>query len=239
MKRITIIATALCLSLMTTGCVANKKAPAVTTEAATAGTTAETTASHNVEVELIKLFSHVEGDFEIATVVPKITVDGKEATEINAALSEHIKKEYKLEMDGVNADGMSTRIAWGAKDNTLSIIILANDTSTDYFTAEVFNYDLDTLKDLDDSEVTKRLGMTDDEFFSKTTEIIKKHCEGSGYDLKKSLEAVKYEKITPFIMPDGNPGVLGCICYGEDSQFSGLESMRCFNMKTMERASFS
>ena len=50
---------------------------------------------------------------------------------------------------------------------------------------------------------------------------------------------VKYEKITPFIMPDGNPGVLGCICYGEDSQFSGLESMRCFNMKTMERASFS
>ena len=135
---------------------------------------------------------------------------------------------------------MSTTIAWGAKDNTLSIVICASETFTDFYTRDVFNYDLDTLKAIEDSEVTKRLGMTDDEFFAKTKEILTSFCENnpSVYDLNKTLESVKYDKITPFVTPDGMPGVLCPLCFPEGSQFSGADSMRCFNMTTMKQEYF-
>lgn len=261
MKKTALISTALCLSLMATGCVSSKKTPATenqatTTEVTTEATTDTTvpseattgdvksseaaTGSHKVKVELITLVKSLEGESEYTMVVPKITVDGKEATEINESLSKYIKENYKLEVNEDHADGMSTKIFWGVKDNTLSIIICADETFTDYFTRDVFNYDLDTLKTLEDSEVTKRLGMTDEAFFAKTTEILKKYCEKnpSSYDLDKTLASVKYDKITPFVMPDGTPGVLCPICYSADSQFSGSDSMRCFNMTTMEHEIF-
>ena len=251
MKRVTILSTALCLSLMATGCFGSLNTPASesgnqptdaptaeeTTEAPSAEseTSGDVKVSHEVNVETVTIMTYSDGVNELVNVVPKIIVDGEEATEINASLSDYIQKTYPMEKNGDYVDGWSTKIKWGANENTVSIIIYASDTSTDYYTCEVFNYDLDTLTELDDHEVTKRLGMTDEEFFSKTEAIVKKYCDdGRAYDPDKSLEAVNYDKATPFITPDGNPGVSVCLIYSQDTQFMGAEGVRCFNMTTME-----
>ena len=169
MKKTAIISTALCLSLLAAGCTSNEPTqgtePSATTEASVtteAETSSETTtepakAEHQVTVEEVVLLSSKEGAFEYKSVVPKIIVDGKEATEINEALSNYIQQAYPLEMDGDHASGMATRLAWGVKDNIISIVIYAGETFTDYFNYDVFNYDLDTLKGADSSRLTEIL----------------------------------------------------------------------------------
>lgn len=191
--------------------------------------------SHDVKVEAVAVRSFGKGDSKVSTIVPKISVDGKEATEINDYLSDYIQKKYPLKENGDYADGLYTRLRCGAKDNILSIIILASDTSSDYFTREVINYDLDTLKKLESSDVTKSLGMTDDAFFNKVKDIIKAACKDDAYDLDKSLALVNYDKVTPFILPDGTIGISASLIYSDQTQFTGSECVRCFNMSSMER----
>ena len=161
-------------------------------------------------------------------------VDGKEATEINASLSDYLQKMYPMEKNGDYADGTSTRLEWGVMDNIVSIVIFASDTSSDYYTIEAFNYDLDTLTSLEDSEVTKRLDMTDDELFGKAEKLLRDLCNERDYDLEKSIAEINYDKITPFITSEGTPGVLGRIVYPAGSQFAGLESMRYFDLGAIE-----
>ncbi len=221
---------------MLIGCSSNQNTPASeppisTTEAAKP--------SQQVTVEELSRITLSEGTTELTSTYPKLIVNGKEADEINTSLREYIQKTYPMEKKGDYVDGYTVRYAWGAKDNTVSIVIIASAVSEDFFTSEVFNYDLDTLKPQKDSEVAKCLGMTDDEFFSKTADIYRNYCGGrADFDLEKSIAAINYDKITPFIMPDGNPGVAGCVYYSADSQFGGLESVRCFNMSTMEMEYF-
>lgn len=249
MKKTAIISTALCLSLMAAGCYGNTGTPSGESQASSdTGVNAVTetveseiteasgaeSVQHDVTVEVITEQTYSADTYELTSVVPKITVDGVEATAINSALSSHIHENYPMKIDGNNVDGFSTRIVWGIKDNTVSIVICASETFTDYYTREVFNYDLDTLTELDDHEVTKRLGMTDEEFFTRTTAIIEKYCENPAYDHDKSLADISYDKVTPFVLPDGTAGVLGCVVYSNDTQFAGSTSMRGFNMTTME-----
>ena len=235
MKKITIVSVALCLSILASGCTTNE--PAQASKPTTVTTAEETTkAAHQVNVEVVTLQSSADGDQQ---VVPKITVDGVEAAEINNTLSSYIQTEYPLDIYDDYADGMATKIYWGVKDNVLTIVIHAHETFTDYFTYDVFNYDLDTLKAMDDSEVVKSLGMTDEEFISKTSEIVKNFCSERDYDLDKSLAAVGYENCTPFVTPDGTPGVAASIYFPADSQFGGGASLRCFNMATMEPVNFA
>lgn len=254
MKKLKLISTALCLSLLATGCVSNQKTPASeqTTAAATTAVTTEATteapaeattaapeeakASHQVNVDIIKKMTYSDGTNEYNSVEPQIIVDGKAATEINKALSDYIQKNYPMKKEGNNVDGYSTSIAWGVKDNILSIVIKAGAMDCDYFTHDVFNYDLDTLKAIDDKEVTKSFGMTDDELFSKAKDIVNKFCSErkDSYDLEKSLASINYDKLTPFILPDGKPGVACSIAYGKDGQFGGSDGVRIFNLTTME-----
>lgn len=193
------------------------------------------TGDHQVTVVIDTLESVESAGREITSIVPRLFVDGKEATEINASLSAYIQKEYPLEKDGDYVDGWSTKLSsWGVKDNIVSIVIFAGDTSSDYSTYEAFNYDLDTMKALENSEVTKRLGMTDEELFDKTAEIIKNFCNKRNYNLDKSLALINYDKITPFVMEDGTPGVMACVVPPDDSQFAGSESRCRFSLTTME-----
>ena len=250
MKKLKLISTALCLSLLATGCVSNQKTPAATNAATTAATTeataatsaapeesaAESKTAHVVNVDIIKKMTYSDGTNEYNSVEPQIIVDGKAATEINKALSAYIEKNYPMKKEGNNVDGYATQIAWGVKDNILSIVIKAGAMDCDYFTHDAFNYDLDTLKAIDDKEVTKRFGMTDDELFSKAKDIITKFCSErkDSYDLEKSLASINYDKLTPFILPDGTPGVACSIAYGKDGQFGGSDGVRIFNLTTME-----
>lgn len=250
MKKTAILSTALCLSLLAAGCTCNGTAPtseptatepsAVITETETSKETEEPTAEpangpHQVTVEIVTLQSSKDGEYK--QVVPNVIVDGKEAMDINNTLSSYIQKEYPLEIFDDHADGMATRLYWGVKDNVLSIVIFAGETFTDYYTYDVFNYDLDTLKGIDNGEAVKSLGMTEEEFISKTSEIVNSYCTDYGYDLEKSLAAVNLEKCKPFVLPDGTIGVAASIAYPADSQFSG-EGTKCFNLATKEPAVF-
>ena len=238
MKKITVISLALCLSLMAAGCSGNTNAtpsdPVIISSGTetSATTTVETTqAAHTVTVEILSKTTLEDSAGEYSSVCPKLIVDGKEATEINESISSYIKTNYPLEKVDDYVEGYTTHYSWGFTGNMVSIVIYSGDVCEDYGTCEVFNYDLDTLKPLDDSEVVKRFGMTDDEFYSKTAEIITNYCSGiSELDLDKSLAAISYDKVTPYVTPEGNPGVACCIIYADGSQFSGLETVRTFDM---------
>ena len=201
-------------------------------QTSTADLTAEAPkASHQVTVEDYSKTTFTEGTSEYTQITPKLIVDGKEATDINSKLNDYIQAEYPLEKNGDYVNGYTTRYEWGYKDNVVSIVIYASYKGEDYFTCEVFNYDLDTLQPLESGEVTKRFAMTDDVLFSKAADIYTDFCDGkSFYDLEKSIASINYDNLTPFIMPDGNPGVAGGIYYSSDSLFSGSVSVRIFNL---------
>ena len=230
MNRLAILSSALCLSLVFAGCANNRKS----TEGETpASTTAESAVpSHQVTVEDLTREVITLGDTEYIRSCPKLIVDGVEATEINNAISEHVEETYPFEqISEINADGYETLYKWGVKDNTVSIVIYASAVCEDYYTVEVYNYDVETLTPLEDTEVAKRLGMTDEEFFDRTAEIFNERYGGiADIDLEKSIAQIDYYNITPYITPEGKPGVAACIYYSRDSQFCGMESMRCFEM---------
>ena len=230
MKRLKIISAALCLLITVAGCSVNKKAPA--SEAATdTSVTDKETSSHQVTVEDLTRNVISSGETDYISSCPKLIVDGAEATEINTAISEHITAEYPLIYDEGYVDGYETLYKWGVKNNTVSIVVYAVSVSEDYYTVEVYNYDLDTLSPLEDTEVAKRLGMTDEEFFNKTAEIFtERYGDVRDIDVVKSIEQIDYYNITPYITPEGNPGVAAYIYYAQDSQFCGMESMRCFDL---------
>ncbi|MCR4556487.1 MAG: hypothetical protein K5779_01515 [Saccharofermentans sp.] len=52
--------------------------------------------------------------------------------------------------------------------------------------------------------------------------------------LGRSISEINYENVTPFVAPDGNPGVSGKIY--TNTQF--FEMVCCFNMTTMSRENF-
>ena len=255
MKSLKILATTSLISalvLASAGCAGAETSEAVTSDTESQTTASETTAEATEESVLTELISSHQVsvvDFseitltdingvEYSNVCPKLIVDGEEATEINESLSKYLKETYPIEMNGDYVDGFETSYVWGYNDDTVSIVIFAGYLSEDYYTYEAFNYDLDTLEPLEAGEVTKRLGMTDDELFSKTADILTAYCDGTSYDLDKCIENNNYNNITPFILPDGNAGVTAGIYYSADSQFSGAVSVRCFDMTTMERTTF-
>lgn len=246
MKKITIVSAMLCMSLLASGCTGKPKtlssqahvsnSTAVTTEAVT---TKAATGSHTVSVEELSKDSYTdEYNDTYTSVYPKIIVDGKEAAEINESLKSFIQKTYPLrtKTEYGYLEGYEITYSWGANANTISVIIRVSAIKSDYYTNEVFNYDLDTLKTIDDSEVVKRLGMTDDEFFSKTAEVLKKEMgENRTFDLDKTLSSLNYDKLTPMITPDGNPGVLAALDYAAGEQFGGLVNAMRFDLKAMKR----
>lgn len=189
--------------------------------------------SHEVRVETVTLQRLDDGNYIFATLIPKIFVDGKEASEINSFLDEYIQKKYPLKIEGNHADGTSVKFDCGVKDSILSISLLTSATDCDYFSGEVLNFDLDTQKQLDSHEVTKFFGMTDEELFAKVKDIMKDYCKTdeksySAYDYEESAALINYDKITPYIMPDGSKGVSVTLIYSEQTQFYGLECQRSF-----------
>lgn len=232
MKKLAIVSAVLCLTILAAGCTTNKKAPAGESPDSSDAVVAESAApSHEVTVEDLTRNVISRGEIDYISSCPKLIVDGVEATEINTAISEHVQEAYPLEFDGEYIDGYETMYKWGVNGNTVSIVIYALYVSEDYYTVEVYNYDLDTLEPLEDTEVAKRLGMTDEEFFDKTADIFTaRYSDVRDIDLERSIAQIDYYNITPYITPEGNPGVAACIYYAQDSQFCGAESVRCFDL---------
>ena len=232
MKRLQIVSAVLCLSLLFAGCTFNQDAPA--NESQTKVTEEEVTA-HKVVVEDYTNTILEDSTGEYVSRYPKLIVDGKEAIDINDSLIRHIQSDYPMEKEDDYVYGYQTYYKWGVKDNVVSIIIYASYISEDFYTTEIYNYDLDTLEAMEDREVTEVLGLTDNQLFDRTAEVYKNYCSDlAAFDLDKSIAGISYDTITPFVTPDGKPGVAGSIVYSQDSQFGGMECLKCFDIETME-----
>ncbi|MBR6879520.1 MAG: hypothetical protein IKN14_00360 [Clostridiales bacterium] len=240
MKRKAIFATALCLSLMVAGCSSGSddkeskeseaKSSAAATEESTEGSTEAPAPTHEVTVDTVVVMAYSDGVYDYTSVVPNLIVDGQEAGDINAEISNYIREKYPMTIEDDFVDGYTTSLEWGTTGNTVSIVIYASDIYSDYFTCEVFNFDLDTLTAIDDSEVAKRLGYGEDEFLGKAAEVIRAYCEGKDFDLDKCVSSVSFDTLTPFITSEGGAAVAATLYFAPDSQFSGSESVRVFNL---------
>ena len=268
MKRTTIISVMLCLSLMAAGCTKTQKIPASGTSASAVTTeTSQTEATqtefshpetsetemtvpenmkprkstHEVAVEELSRTVLLDKSAEHVSYYPKLIVDGKEATEINSSLQSLIQQKYPMEKkDSGSVEGYHVRYEWGVRENTVSILVIATAIGEDYYVLyEAFNYDLDTLKELNDSDVANRFGMTDEEFFAKVSDCYRNVWDKQmPYDsdtnkekayLDKSLAAINYENVTPFVTPAGYPGVVSRIY----TSYERSEQVVCINMANM------
>ena len=224
-------------------------------EVASSSEVAETS-SEVVETSEVEVPAHVEvttqlemmltddNGNEFRMIIPKLIVDGKEATAINAALKEFVEQNHPLEktsyMDGDTekwyVDGEETSYEWGVKGNVVSIVIQADETFTDGFGYDIFNYNVDTLEAASNEEVIRAFGMTVDEFNGKVADAYRAYWNSSTYlqeymaDLDKSIDAIP-TNVTPFVTPDGNAGAAGLI-YNSGSQFS--ERIKCFDLEMLE-----
>lgn len=204
---------------------------------------AEVPAHVEVTDQLVMTLADDSGD-EFIMIIPKLIVDGKEATAINAALKEFVEQNHPLEktsyMDGDTEKwyvvGEETSYEWGVKGNMVSIVIQADETFTDGFCYDIFNYNVDTLEAASNEEVIKAFGMTVDEFDGKVADAYRAYWNSSTYlqeymaDLDKSIDAIP-TNVTPFVTPDGNAGAAGLI-YISGSQFP--EKIKCFDLETLE-----
>ena len=232
-KRPVILAAVLCLSLLTTGFSAVLKTPSV--ELKNEKTT------HQVSVVDGSRTAIMDKIGEYVSRCPKLIVDGKEAAEINSSLQSLIQNKYPMEKkDSGSVEGYHVRYEWGVRENTVSILVIATAISEDYYVLyEAFNYDLDTLKALDSSDVAAGFGMTDEEFFAKVSDCYRNVWDKQmPYDsdtskekayLDKSLAAINYENVTPFVTPAGYPGVV-CRIY---TSYERSEQVVCINMANM------
>lgn len=224
-------------------------------EVASSSEVAETS-SEVVETSEVEVPAHVEvttqlemmltddNGNEFRMIIPKLIVDGKEATAINAALKEFVEQNHPLEktsyMDGDtekwSVDGEETSYEWGVKGNMVSIVIQADETFTDGFRYDIFNYNVDTLEAASNEEVIRAFGMTVDEFNGKVADAYRAYWNSETYlqkymaDLDKSIDAIP-TNVTPFVTPDGGAGAAGLI-YNSGSQFS--ERIKCFDLETHE-----
>ena len=174
---------------------------------------------------------------------PKLIVDGKEATQINSSLHSYIQNKYPMEKPDKNGsvEGYHVSYEWGVRGNTVSILLIIhvmNDPNDQYYHLyEAFNYDLDTLKQLEGSEVAKRFGLNDEQFFAKVADLYAHYWEcqlGGDSDesksvLKKNVKAISYENVTPFITPGGYPGAVCTITVPDRNN----KQVVCFNMVNM------
>lgn len=203
---------------------------------------AEVPAHVEVTDQLVMTLADDSGEYSM--IIPKLIVDGKEATAINAALKEFVEQNHPLEktsyMYGDTEKwyvvGEETSYEWGVKGNMVSIVIRADETFTDGIFYDIFNYNVDTLEAASKEEVIKAFGMTVDEFNGKVADAYRAYWNSSTYlqeymaDLDKSIEAIP-SNATPFVTPDGNAGAAGLIYYS-GSQFP--ERIECFDLETIE-----
>ena len=215
------------------------------TSESTSETTEAPAPSHKVEVtdQSVTVLTDDEGQ-EYKTIIPKIIVDGKEADAINAALSDFINENYRLEKVEVSdddyttcyVDGMTTRYAWGVRGDIISVIIISSETFTDGVGYDIFNYNADTLQPAGNDEVISSFGMTEDEFNSKVADAYRVFWESQTWlkddkaGLDNSINGISSGSVTPFVTPDGNIGAEGTI-YISDSQFP--EQIKCFDLDAL------
>ncbi len=203
---------------------------------------AEVPAHVEVTDQLVMTLADDSGEYSM--IIPKLIVDGKEATAINAALKEFVEQNHPLEktsyMYGDTEKwyviGEETSYEWGVKGNMVSIVIRADETFTDGFCYDIFNYNVDTLEAASKEEVIKAFGMTVDEFNGKVADAYRADWNSDTYlqeymaDLDKSIEAIP-SNATPFVTPDGNAGAAGLI-YVSGFQFP--EMIECYDLETLE-----
>lgn len=214
----------------------------VTTEATSESTEAPAPA-HKVEVEEVVLDSKKDANGnEYKTIVPKITIDGKEASELNASISSVIQKNYGLEENGEYVDGYQTKFVWAVKDNIVSIIFDADYLTEDGGDTVAFNYNIETLAAVSNADVIKAYGLSEDDFKKKVADAYTGYWDNTEWlknqdktNLNKSIEAISLTSVTPCVLPNGELGVIGLIYLPAGEQFEDINVV--FDLKDLKAAS--
>ncbi len=218
----------------------------ITTEATTevpSESTDATAAAHKVEVEEVVLDTKKDANGnEYKTIVPKITIDGKEASELNASISSVIQKNYGLEENGEYVDGYQTKFVWAVKDNIISIIFDADYLTEDGGDTVAFNYNIETLAAVSNADVIKAYGLSEDDFKKKVADAYTGYWDNTEWlknedkaNLKKSIDEISLTTVTPCVLPNGELGVIGRIYLPAGSQFEDINVV--FDLKDLKAAS--
>ncbi|MBP5262232.1 MAG: hypothetical protein J6Z43_08920 [Clostridiales bacterium] len=207
-------------------------------------TEATSASSHQIVVEDSTIATLTDTTGEFTSVIPKLSIDGQEATDINYNMKTYIEEKYTMQVDANSGfvTGYQVSYYWGVKDNIISIVIKASYIGEDGATYEAFNYDADRVWPMEASSVVAQLGMTDDEFFGKTADAYRNYWNtqpwlGAEYNdlLEQSISAIGYGEVTPFIAPNGDIAVAGTI-YTPTQTY---QSVKCFDLDTNELVSFN
>ena len=246
--RKTVIALSLAASIFIAGCTININTTETTKETKntteTTGSTEETettpsetsatTRANIVHVEDLyrDTYSDFMGDYEVRA--PKIFVDGVEQTAIDQTLDRFIKDNSLVYSEEYNVyEGYSVKYDWAANDNILSVMIIQEAVREEFVNYTVFNYDLNTMQQIDKEQFMALMGSNVSEFESKLADAFTGWWEDEEWlhgseDLRdQSIADISWSS-TPVLLCDGHLGGIGLV--HTDSQIS--ESLKCFDLVT-------
>ena len=202
-----------------------------------ASDTSETAAVHKIEVADLSRVTLSDDYDEYVTKVPKLIVDGEEATAINMEMNNYILKNYTIEMDNVEKRVMGDVVdyVWGHQGNIVSIILKISNVNEDGTRYDFFNYNVDTLERVSNDEILAAFGMDSATMKTKLADAYKAWWDSEEWlkefknDLQKSIDNIKDDNVTVFICPEGHISAAGTI-YTSGAQIP--ESTKCFDLET-------
>lgn len=199
--------------------------------------TSETEAVHKIEVADLSRVTLSDDYDEYVTKVPKLIVDGEEATAINMEMNNYILKNYSIEMDNVEhrLSGDVVDYVWGHRGNIVSIILKISNVNEDGTRYDFFNYNVDTLAPVSNNDIMALYSMDSATMKGKLADAYRTWWDSEEWlkeykdDLQKSIDNIKDDNVTVFICPEGHISAAGTV-FTNGAQIS--ESTKCFDLET-------
>lgn len=155
--------------------------------------------------------------------LPRITIAGVNADEINETIRTEIEKAY---YEGENREVFDSKYKYFVNGNLVSILVSNMDLSGGEFEyVKVYNIDALTGKIIAGNEIVKLAGMTDEVFFDKVkdlyTKFNKAQSRSNNLDeidklaLAENFEQISYQFVQPYIGSNGKLCFVGDVfCAG-------------------------
>ena len=202
-----------------------------------ASDTTESEVVHKIEVADLSRVTLSDDTSEYVTKVPKLIVDGEEATSINMEMNNYILKNYSIEMDNVEhrLSGDVVDYVWGHRGNIVSIILKISNVNEDGTRYDFFNYNVDTLAPVSNNDIMALYSMDSATMKGKLADAYRTWWDSEEWlkeykdDLQKSIDNIKDDNVTVFICPEGHISAAGTV-FTNGAQIS--ESTKCFDLET-------
>ena len=200
--------------------------------------------THSIEVIDGSVITTSDSDGEYKQVIPKLLIDGKEAESFNNSLAKYINSEYEMKKDPEYSDwiiGYEVSYLWSSKDNIVSILLLLSSIEEEWYSYDVINFDVDTMRSPGDEEMTAFFGLSKEELFAKAGTLYRNWWDSeewlrdSGDDLLNvSINDISYDTVTPLILPNGHMGMAGLLQIPAEA----MDTVECFDLETMTHENY-